>query len=335
MKHVYGRERKHQLKPLEDFDPRPVELRGQAKDHLVKFLGRVRGQGLGVSLLLDEECRCWSSCVNQPLTPVLPTTEVLRKRVDEFKKSLCMPSHKIREIEQSTRDQARNLLWHSVRRYRITASYFGAVYRRQPTTPPQALVLQIINAKQFHSEATNWGKKNESIALEKYKQAQHDSGHHGLYYCPSGFVISENYPYLGASPDAVVHDPTEANPFGLAEVKCPYSHRSQTPLQAAESRDFCCNTEIDCNGESSLKLKHSHPYFCQVQGQMAITERTWCDFVVYTEKGISVERITYDSDFWNQDLLPKLTAFYDNCLAPEIVCPVHILGIPVRNLKDQ
>ena len=68
---------------------------------------------------------------------------------------------------------------------------------------------------------------------------------------------------------------------------------------------------------------------------MAITERTWCDFVVYTEKGVSVERITYDSDFWNQDLLPKLTAFYDNCLAPEIVCPVHILGIPVRNLKDQ
>ena len=24
MKHVYGRERKHQLKPVEDFDPRPV-----------------------------------------------------------------------------------------------------------------------------------------------------------------------------------------------------------------------------------------------------------------------------------------------------------------------
>ena len=57
--------------------------------------------------------------------------------------------------------------------------------------------------------------------------------------------------------------------------------------------------------------------------------------VVYTETGISVERIAYDSDFWNQDLLPKLAAFYDNCLAPEIVCPVHILGIPVRNLKDQ
>ena len=333
MKHVYGRQRKHELKPLEDFDPRPVDLRGKANDHLETFLGKVRGQGLGVSLLLDRECRCWSGDVNQPLTPVLPTTEELQKRVQEFKKSLHIPPHKIREIEQSTRDQAQNPLWYSVRRYRITASNFGAVYCRKPTTPPQSLVLQIIGAKQFYSQATNWGKKNEPVALEKYQQKQQDCGHHGLYYCPSGFVVSEHHPYLGASPDAVVHDPTEANPFGLAEVKCPYSHRNQSPLQAAESKDFCCNIELNSDGESTLRLKRSHPYFCQVQGQMAITERTWYDFVIYTEKSISVERIRYDSEFWNQDLLPKLTTFYDNCLAPEIVCPVHVLGLPVRNLQ--
>ena len=102
-------------------------------------------------------------------------------------------------------------------------------------------LLQIINAKQFHSKATrktislnatNWGKRNESVALEKFKLAQYDSGHHGLYYCPSGFIISDKYPYLGASPDAVVHDPTEANPFA-GEVSVFTSH-----LQAAESKDF-------------------------------------------------------------------------------------------------
>lgn len=67
---------------------------------------------------------------------------------------------------------------------------------------------------------------------------------------------------------------------------------------------------------------------------MAITERSWCDFVIYTEKGISVERIQFDSDLWNSHLLPKLTAFYDNCLAPEIVCPIHVLGLSVRNLEN-
>ena len=33
-------------------------------------------------------------------------------------------------------------------------------------------------------------------------------------------------------------------------------------------------------------------------------------------------------------LLPKLSEFYDNCLAPEIVSPVHALGLPIRNLKN-
>ena len=86
--------------------------------------------------------------------------------------------------------------------------------------------------------------------------------------------------------------------------------------------------------EQSLKLKHSHSYFCQVQGQMALTERKWCDFVVYTEKGICIERIEYDHFFWESVLLPKLINFYDNCLAPEIVCPVHVLGISVRDLSN-
>jgi hypothetical protein len=57
---------------------------------------------------------------------------------------------------------------------------------------------------------------------------------------------------------------------------------------------------------------------------MTITERAWCDFVVYTEKGLCVERIKFDGDFWSNDL-PKLTKFNDNCLSPEILCPVRNL----------
>ena len=332
-KHVYGRQRKNKLKPIEDFDPRPVELRGKSTELLKTFLSKVRGQGLGVSLLFDEECRCWSTTAEQPLAPVLPTKEELQERVEEFKKSLCMPPHKLRDIEQSTREQSRSSLWHSVRRYRITASYFGSIFRRKLTTSPQSLVLQILGAKPFTSAATEWGKRNETVALEEYQKFQHNSGHPGLYYCPSGFVIAEKYPFLGASPDAVVYDETNANPFGLAEIKCPYSMRNKTPLEAAESRDFCCQLELISSGSRSLKLKRSHPYFCQVQGQMAITERDWCDFVVYTPKGISIERIPYDAEFWTNELLPKLTMFYDNCLGPEIVCPVHVLGLPVKNIK--
>ena len=108
---------------------------------------------------------------------------------------------------------------------------------------------------------------------------------------------------------------------------------NQTPFEAAESGEFFCRLEPNSSESPSLKLKSTHPYFCQVQGQMAITERNWCDFIVYTPKGISIEHIPYDPDFWTNELLPKLTMFYDNCLGPEIVCPVHVLGLPVRNIQ--
>ena len=93
--------------------------------------------------------------------------------------------------------------------------------------------------------------------------------------------MCESYPFLGVSPDSVVHDPTSPNPFGLVEIKCPYSARNLSPIEAGKSPNFFC----DVIG-SKLKLKHSHPYYSQVQGQMAVTERYWCDFVVCMKKGM-------------------------------------------------
>ena len=54
----------------------------------------------------------------------------------------------------------------------------------------------------------------------------------------------------------------------------------------------------------------------------------WC----IHKKGISIKRISLNPKFWTNELLPKLTMFYDNCLGPEIVCPVHVHGLPVRNI---
>ena len=66
---------------------------------------------------------------------------------------------------------------------------------------------------------------------------------------------------------------------------------------------------------------------------MGVGDRPWCDFVVYTAKGISVERIHFDKNFWEKQLLPKLTEFYDKCLAPEIVSPIRVLGLKIRDLR--
>ena len=56
--------------------------------------------------------------------------------------------------------------------------------------------------------------------------------------------------------------------------------------------------------------KRKHDYYCQVQSQMAIFGLSWCDFVVYTNKGIFVERIVFEKDLWIREMFPKLTEFY-------------------------
>jgi len=136
----------------------------------------------------------------------------------------------------------------------------------------------------------------------------------------SGFLINPSWPpFLVASSDGAVYNPSDRNnPYGFLEIKCPYSVRNKTPLEAAANSSFYSTIESD----GDLVLKKSHSYYSQIQGQMAIGECTWCDFVVYTSKGLSVQQILYDHQYWT-DNSPKLLSFYDNCIAPECVSPLH------------
>ncbi len=133
-------EKERTFKPLEEFDPRPPEYRNTSQARLKELLEKVRGKGLCISLMLDPESQYWHSGEAEALSPVLPSKQELQQRVNNFKESLKLPAHKIREIEQSTREQSQSSMWYSARRYRITASYFGEIRRRLPTTPPHSRV---------------------------------------------------------------------------------------------------------------------------------------------------------------------------------------------------
>ena len=339
-KHMYGKQRKLNLSPLEEFDPRPHKYQGTAPAQLTDFLGKVRGKGLGVSLLFDSSTQHWTA--NEPslngeppnLPPNLPAHHDLRYTIEEFKKSLQVSDEEARKIEIETRAQRFSSLWYSVRRYRLTASSFGEVFRRKSDTAPDALVLRLLKQRQISSPAIDWGIEQEPKAIEAYRKYQIDTGHHELIVCPVGFLVCPTHPFLGASPDGGVYDPSSTPyPYGFVEVKCRYSHRDDIPFEACSDPSFCCELQHDSNGHISVVLKRSHPYYCQVQGQLAIGNRPWCDFIVYTQKGLSIDRVNFDREFWSNRLYPKLIEFYDNCIAPEIVSPVNILGMPLRDLR--
>ena len=79
------------------------------------------------------------------------------------------------------------------------------------------------------------------------------------------------------------------------------------------SNPMCVRT-----AEGNVTLKRSHQYFAQIQGQMAVTGRLWCDFCIYTEEGVHVERIRFCEAFWTR-MLPKLKTLYMNSLLPALL----------------
>ena len=137
---------------------------------------------------------------------------------------------------------------------------------------------------------------------------------------------------LGASPDGAVYDPSNMQqPFGFLEIKYPYSHKDSLPAEACGISTLCC--ELDAS-TGSIKLKENHQYYAQVQGQMGIGEQSWCYFVIYTNKGLTVQQIPFDCKFREDKLLPKLVTFYDNCVAPVIISLLYPLRLPLRNLSS-
>ena len=66
-----------------------------------------------------------------------------------------------------------------------------------------------------------------------------------------------------------------------------------------------------------MKLKRRHAYYYQIQGQLALTGRAWCDFFVWTLKANSIERIWFDQAFWDE-MVKKLNSFYLRAVIPEL-----------------
>ena len=123
--------------------------------------------------------------------------------------------------------------------------------------------------------------------------------------CKSGLVVCLDSSYLGASPDNKVIDGGCSDPFGLVEIKYPQTKYYVTPLDACSHENFCLE---DIDGKPKL-------INTQIQGQMGVTGTSWCDFVVYTSKGLSIERIPFDLPFW-LTLKESLRSFYFKYFLP-------------------
>lgn len=222
--------------------------------------------------------------------------EVLSTEVDtEEKRAL---------LENKTIGQHNNIVWREGRLNRLTASNFGAVVRRLDHTPCHNLVKTILYKQDVNTAAIQYGRLHENVALKKYEELQ------GVTTRKCGLFVHSDTPYLGASPDAAVGSD------GIVEIKCFPSIGVQTFEQVVCSgKKNMCLERKSCG----LSLKTNHAYYFQIQGQLNITNRKFCDFVAYGENDIFIQRILVDKVMWTDFMLPKLQRFYMQCILPEII----------------
>ena len=235
---------------------------------------------------------------------ILPVPEGLDSSQKKLLDSLTVFLPNANKLEQETIEQSSNYKWVQARKLRFTASRFGKVARRKRHF--EKFCSDQINAKPFKSRSTEHGVYYEPIAKREYQKYMEKIGH-PVSVKQYGFFVSPKLYILGCSPDGKVIDinaVSNGDPFGLLEIKCPSSKFTVTPTDACSDPNFCLEIQGD-----TPKLKKNHEYYDQVQGQMGLTGAKWCDFVVYTKVGISVERITFDQDHWEK-LREILCSFY-------------------------
>lgn len=171
-------------------------------------------------------------------------------------------------------DQQRTEQWFKDREGKLTASSFAAAAGIGPGSRQQAwrrhFGLEVFEG----NAATDWGTDNEPNAISAYccHHVERDVG-----VSMVGFVPHPTLAWIGCSPDLLVGGE------GLGEIKCPMSQELYGDIP---------------------------PYYmAQMQGQMEITQREWCDFIVWTPNVMSVQRVVRSESYW-QWLYIRLAEFW-------------------------
>ena len=158
-------------------------------------------------------------------------------------------------LEMVTRKQTKSQDWFQCRAGRITASRYYQVFHTLISKPLYSLLKAVCYPESavFRSPATDWGCQHENDAIARYRSVL--TSHDDMSIMKCGFHISSKYPFIGASPDALVQ--CNCCGEGVVEVKCPFWAKDKTIQDSCESsHSFCLETVGD-----QRQLKY-HPYHC-------------------------------------------------------------------------
>lgn len=226
----------------------------------------------------------------------------------------------VEQVEVRTRGQRTNPDWFRFRKNRITASVAHSVAHSgfangRTSTPPASYLRAIIGESgRVQTRAMAWGVQHEDEAVRKYQEQRSATLGCPVSVQDCGLFIDPDRPWLAASPDGIV---TDGQWRRCLEVKCPFKHRARSVEAAARDDPAFCLEKLHQEGAPQLSLKRTHPYFTQVQCQLAVTGLKMADFVVFTQRDLAVVQVRFDPDFWDQTVT-KLERFYREAVIPAL-----------------
>uniref|UniRef100_A0A8C8RJF9 YqaJ viral recombinase domain-containing protein n=1 Tax=Pelusios castaneus TaxID=367368 RepID=A0A8C8RJF9_9SAUR len=222
------------------------------------------------------------------------------------------------KVERETRGQRDNPKWYEWRENRITASVAPRIANskfvngKSSEVPQSYLKAVVSSGSRVQTPAMSWGIRNEKRAVQAYEALQSRRVGRPVKVEECGLFIHPEKEWLAASPDGIVREADTGKLLGLLEVKCPYKHRDKTVKEACKDKTFC----LEVDGES-YSLKRNHPYYTQVQCQLATTGFDRADFVVHTNKDTVIISVEFDAGFWGRTE-PKLEKFYMEAVIPHL-----------------
>jgi putative phage-type endonuclease len=150
--------------------------------------------------------------------------------------------------------------WHAARLGHVSASSVSDVMSKGRTEGAESetrksyrlkIVAQRLTGASeggYTNAAMEWGTEQEPFARMAYEAAR------DVLVDKTGFWLHPTIPWVGVSPDGLVGDD------GLVEIKCPNT-----------------TTHLEWVFAGKVPAKHMK----QIQCQMWVTGRKWCDFVSY------------------------------------------------------
>ncbi|XP_034246246.1 uncharacterized protein LOC117648117 [Thrips palmi] len=263
----------------------------------------------------------------------------LQRRIDLKIGELCdqVPddSTSLRVATVETVGQHNNDYYKTLRKDRVTACWAGDIMSKRDTTCRGNLVKAILYGPDIgKKEQIQKGHAAEVDAKKAYEALR------GTKVVECGIFIRPELPHLGASPDGLV------GTDGLIEVKNFSKLDGRTILQTFGHPDTRQKLRSVLKFKKKMSRKelakvhvvskfdvepneNSKPYV-QVQMQLALSGREWCDLVLIAGTDMEIFRIQRDRHYWNRTLEPTLTNFYYDCLLPEMLDSRTIRGCAPR-----